>query len=75
MSRKLTKYFVVLSMLCVSIFTVIFDVEAKDGDFNVVGKVYTFIDDEYKISKSKEFISTNEDVDTYGKFSINRELK
>lgn len=70
MSRKLAKCLVVLSMLFVSVFTVTFDVEAQDGDFNVVGKIYTFKEDEYKISKSKEYISTNEDVDTYGKFSI-----
>ena len=69
MSRKLSKYLVFLSMIFVSVFTVTFDVEAQDGDFNVVGKLYTFKDDEYIISKSKEYTSTNE-VDTYGKFSI-----
>ena len=50
MSRKLSKYLVFLSMIFVSVFTVTFDVEAQDGDFNVVGKLYTFKDDEYIIS-------------------------
>lgn len=47
-----------------------FNVNAQNGDLNVVGKVYTFEDDGYEISNSKEFTLTNEDVSTYGKFTI-----
>ena len=70
MSRKLIKACIVFSMFFICVFMVMFNVEAQDGDFNVVGKVYTFKDDEYKITKNKEYTSTNEDVNTYGKFAI-----
>lgn len=49
---------------------VTFNVEAQDGDFNVIGKVYTFKHGEYKITKNNEYTLTNEDVNTYGKFAI-----
>lgn len=70
MSRKLIKFLLVFSIFFVSVFMVTFNVEAQDGDFNVTGKVYTFNDGQYKITKNKEYTSTNEDVNTYGKFAI-----
>lgn len=70
MSRNVIKFSLVFSMFFISLFMVTFNVEAQDGDFNVDGKVYTFKDDEYTIAKTKEYTSTNENIDTYGKFSI-----
>lgn len=70
MSRKLIKFLLVFSIFFVSVFMVTFNVEAQDGDFNVTGKVYTFNDGQYKITENKEYTSTNEDVNTYGKFAI-----
>lgn len=70
MSRKLIKFLLVFSIFFVSVFIVTFNVEAQDGDFNVTGKVFTFKDGQYKITNNKEYTSTNEDVNTYGKFAI-----
>lgn len=70
MNRKLIKFLLVFSIFIIFVSRITFNVEAQDGDFIIAGKVYTFKDDEYKISKNKEYTLTNEGVNTYGKFSI-----
>lgn len=71
MRNKVTKCLIILSVMLTSVCALIINVEAKDGDISVEGKVYTFEEGDYKFTKNKEFKTTSEDVNTYGKFAIN----
>jgi len=69
MKSKIRKYILV----CLIAFTSIVSmgsIEANEVDINIIGKVYTFEDEDYIIKGNKEYTSTNEDVETYGKFSV-----
>lgn len=70
MIKKLIKLLLVFAIFFVLVSREELNVNAQNGDLNVVGKVYTFEDDGYEISNSEESTLTNEDVSTYGEFAI-----
>ncbi len=71
MVGKVIKSLLAFTILCVYTFGSTLNVEAVDGDFSVAGKIYTFQDDEYKITQNEEYEMINGEVSTYGNFSIN----
>lgn len=70
------KIFKCVSALVISLSVILTSnivIYAKDGDYSVVGKVYTFSEDNpYNFSKKEKYkLSNAEDAKTYGKFTVN----
>ena len=62
-------------LLCLLITVLSFPVHAADSTVDVVGKVYTFPDDnDYEITASQDWKNSDSGAETYGTFSIAGEL-